>query len=524
MHGLAGFATMFGLSLATLLAAYKLGPASEKELELPTNYKDFQQQARVVGDYSLNHGWYTFSMLWLTQTFWRAFGIPGIRSLRTVSTVFFGVFPALCMAVTANLVGSYLAYGLSEAFLVDYIQSAFPDRVAYLKDRTQRYGEDLFFFMMSLMMTPGFTLTFASFASPAIGVPIDTFLAASAIGTLPSVISACLAGNVLRTIEKPDFFSFINFLQMFCVAILALLPKLTDFYLTRSHPDTTVLYRPRASYKVKNLEEMDGVIFWFMGLFLSTAIVATVFRNAPPFDQADELTLFPTSIDTLKVQAKLVSNYVKTNEMHSMWLMFVVLVYIKAFTIPGTKSLRILSGALFGWKKGMLLNISATFAGSFCSYEVANFCLRRHLEKHYPEALEKFRKKVAARKNTLFWYMLSLILMPFIPNTFIVAASPVVGVPIGTVLLATFIGTIPTIHVEVSAGEILNSLQSKNIVPLKLLLELMIIALIVVLPAIYLDDVSEEEISRKEMEDAEKRSREARILHFYEKYCLRQTD
>ncbi|CAG0924798.1 unnamed protein product [Notodromas monacha] len=236
MHGLAGFATMFGLSLATLLAAYKLGPASEKELELPTNYKDFQQQARVVGDYSLNHGWYTFSMLWLTQTFWRAFGIPGIRSLRTVSTVFFGVFPALCMAVTANLVGSYLAYGLSEAFLVDYIQSAFPDRVAYL---------------MSLMMTPGFTLTFASFASPAIGVPIDTFLAASAIGTLPSVISACLAGNVLRTIEKPDFFSFINFLQMFCVAILALLPKLTDFYLTRSHPDTTVLYRPRASYKVK---------------------------------------------------------------------------------------------------------------------------------------------------------------------------------------------------------------------------------------------------------------------------------
>lgn len=65
-------------------------------------------------------------------------------------------------------------------------------------------------------------------------------------------------------------------------------------------------------------------------------------------------------------------------------------------------------------------------------------------------------------QNNLLNYMLFLRMTPFLPNWFINLAAPVVGVPIRTFWIGTFLGVAPPSFVAVQAGQTLFQLTTSS--------------------------------------------------------------
>lgn len=102
---------------------------------------------------------------------------------------------------------------------------------------------------------------------------------------------------------------------------------------------------------------------------------------------------------------------------------------MQAFAIPGTLSLSILAGALYGAFNGWILVAIISTLGSCSCYLLSRSVGRPLAARLWPEKLEFFAGEVNKRRSRLFNYILFLRLSPLLPNTFINVASPLVSVP-----------------------------------------------------------------------------------------------
>lgn len=103
---------------------------------------------------------------------------------------------------------------------------------------------------------------------------------------------------------------------------------------------------------------------------------------------------------------------------------------MQACAIPGTLSLSLLFGALYGASWGLALVAVVSTLGALCCYALASAFARDIADGLAHKALALFRGQVAARQSSLLLYIMLLRVTPFLPNTFINLASPVVGVPV----------------------------------------------------------------------------------------------
>ena len=134
-------------------------------------------------------------------------------------------------------------------------------------------------------------------------------------------------------------------------------------------------------------------------------------------------------------------------------------VLMQTFAIPGTISLSLLAGALFGHAVGFAMTALISTVGSSCCYAMSWVIGRPLVHALWPERTEKFRKQVAARRGQLFNYLLFLRLTPVLPNTFINVASPIVGVPLPHFFAATLLGCAPNNFMAARAGDHLSELD-----------------------------------------------------------------
>lgn len=110
---------------------------------------------------------------------------------------------------------------------------------------------------------------------------------------------------------------------------------------------------------------------------------------------------------------------------------------MQTFAIPGTLSLSLLAGALYGSLRGWLVVSLISTLGSSSCYLMSRLLGRPLVAAWWPEKLEFFAAEVQKRRSKLFNYIIFLRLTPILPNTFINVASPLVDVP----LLPFFLGT-----------------------------------------------------------------------------------
>lgn len=104
-------------------------------------------------------------------------------------------------------------------------------------------------------------------------------------------------------------------------------------------------------------------------------------------------------------------------------------VIMQTFAIPGTISLSLLSGALYGSTKGFLLIAGVSTIGACSCYGMSCLFGRPIAKAIWKQRLESFRAEVVRQKHDLLSYIIFLRVTPLLPNVFINVASPIVGVP-----------------------------------------------------------------------------------------------
>jgi uncharacterized membrane protein YdjX (TVP38/TMEM64 family) len=103
---------------------------------------------------------------------------------------------------------------------------------------------------------------------------------------------------------------------------------------------------------------------------------------------------------------------------------------MQTFAIPGTISLSLLSGALYGSTRGFLLVAAVSTAGACSCYGMSCLLWRPIARAVWADRLDGFRSEVAKRRHDLLSYIIFLRVTPMLPNVFINVASPIVGVPL----------------------------------------------------------------------------------------------
>jgi uncharacterized membrane protein YdjX (TVP38/TMEM64 family) len=135
-------------------------------------------------------------------------------------------------------------------------------------------------------------------------------------------------------------------------------------------------------------------------------------------------------------------------------------VIMQTFAIPGTVSLSLLSGALYGSTHGFMLIAVVSTLGSCSCYCMSKLFGRPVARAIWKEKLDQFSAEVAQRNHDLLSYIIFLRVTPVLPNVFINVASPIVGVPLWEFFLGTLIGCAPNNFMAANAGDHLSDLDS----------------------------------------------------------------
>lgn len=104
-------------------------------------------------------------------------------------------------------------------------------------------------------------------------------------------------------------------------------------------------------------------------------------------------------------------------------------VVMQTFAIPGTVSLSLLSGALYGSTRGFALVAIVSTLGSCSCYGMSKLFGRPVARAIWREKLDHFSTEVSRQNHDLLGYIIFLRVTPVLPNVFINVASPIVGVP-----------------------------------------------------------------------------------------------
>ena len=127
--------------------------------------------------------------------------------------------------------------------------------------------------------------------------------------------------------------------------------------------------------------------------------------------------------------------------------------YVIAFTVIATLGLpitvlAILGGALFGTLRGMVLAwiaaMLATVAGYVLARSIGQGSVRRYLGRHH------FLTRLQKRSD--FWALVALRNLPLAPFAVLTYLAGLVGISLRVLLLATAIGSLPTLAAFAYAG------------------------------------------------------------------------
>lgn len=100
-----------------------------------------------------------------------------------------------------------------------------------------------------------------------------------------------------------------------------------------------------------------------------------------------------------------------------------------------------------------------------------------------PGLVKKFKGMVESNKSSLWVFVIFLRMSPIIPNWFVNLASPIVGIPLTSFYLGTFLGLIPFNYIHVQTGNTLNNINKFG-ASLNQLILLFALSLLLMLPTL----------------------------------------
>ncbi|MGE0230799.1 MAG: TVP38/TMEM64 family protein [Flavobacteriaceae bacterium] len=146
------------------------------------------------------------------------------------------------------------------------------------------------------------------------------------------------------------------------------------------------------------------------------------------------------SFEVLAGRREALGAFVDAHFIGSLAVYFAVYVVVVALSIPGATIMTLAGGLLFGWILGGVTTVVAATAGSVVIFLIARSSLGSALARKAGGVAE--RMAAGFRENALS-YLLFLRLVPVFPFWLVNLAPALLGVPLATYALGTFIGIIP---------------------------------------------------------------------------------
>jgi uncharacterized membrane protein YdjX (TVP38/TMEM64 family) len=155
------------------------------------------------------------------------------------------------------------------------------------------------------------------------------------------------------------------------------------------------------------------------------------------------------SFEALRQHRALLLDFVERNAVLAPLLFVLVYAAVIALSIPGGAVLTIAGGFLFGIVLGTLLVVIGATAGATAIFLIARSALGDALRARVGP---RMRRMEEGFREDAFNYLLFLRLIPLFPFWLVNIVPALLGVGLGTYVVATFIGIIPGSLVYASVG------------------------------------------------------------------------
>jgi uncharacterized membrane protein YdjX (TVP38/TMEM64 family) len=146
------------------------------------------------------------------------------------------------------------------------------------------------------------------------------------------------------------------------------------------------------------------------------------------------------SLETLVGHRAAIDAFVRLHGVVAVATFIAAYVAVVALSIPGAAILTVAGGALFGWLVGGLAAIVGATVGATVVFLIARTACGEHLLRRAGPLAAKVAQGFRA---DAFHYLLFLRLVPVFPFWLVNLAPALVGVSLGTFVLATAVGIIP---------------------------------------------------------------------------------
>jgi len=153
-----------------------------------------------------------------------ALSLPGAAALTLVGGFLFGSVIGTLYVNVAATAGATLAFLAARYLLQDWVERKFGDRLEPIQ---QGFARNAFSYLMTLRLIPAFPFFLVNLVSGLTRINVGTYIAATAIGTLPGSFVYAYAGRQLGTINSlREIASPPVLLAFTLLGLLALLPIL----------------------------------------------------------------------------------------------------------------------------------------------------------------------------------------------------------------------------------------------------------------------------------------------------------
>jgi uncharacterized membrane protein YdjX (TVP38/TMEM64 family) len=195
------------------------------------------------------------------------------------------------------------------------------------------------------------------------------------------------------------------------------------------------------------------------------------------------------SLATLQTQRDTLQAFVAAHPLTAPLAYVLVYAAAVALSLPGALFLTLAGGFLFGsWLGGLLAVMGAT-AGAVLIFLIARTALGSSLRRRAGPWLQRME---AGFQADAFHYLLVLRLIPLFPFWLVNLVPALLGVPVRTFALATFLGIIPATLIYASVGNGLGAILDRGqepdlglVLEPQVLLPLLGLAGLALLPVVY---------------------------------------
>ena len=145
------------------------------------------------------------------------------------------------------------------------------------------------------------------------------------------------------------------------------------------------------------------------------------------------------------------------NPQATIGLFFLGYFLISALSIPGTRILALLGGALFGLLEGTLLVATAATSGAVIAMLLSRYLLRDWVQRRFSTMMDKVNTGMAQNGS---YYLFAVRLVPVLPFSVINLLMGLTPFPVLRFAVITLVGLLPSIVLYISTGRELSQIQS----------------------------------------------------------------